>query len=101
LAKEIAEMNKSTAARLAQNEASKKQALREHGSNTRNRLVAATADSECFDDLTWSNGVVEASFAKGGDYEYAMTREEAEEWFNEASEKGGDGLGKYFNEVIR
>ena len=47
-------------------------------------LVADTSGSECFDSLTYKNGVVTASFIgpAAGTWEYSMSLAEAREWFN-------------------
>jgi hypothetical protein len=59
--------------------------------------LTAEQDSTCFDELVYSQsaGGVFASFAKGGDYFYPMSRKEAQEWFDD------DSLGEYFNAEIR
>jgi len=60
-------------------------------------LVADTSGSECFDSLTYKNGVVTASFIgpAAGDWEYDMSLAEAREWFSD------DSLGGYFNDNVR
>ncbi|HUE11650.1 MAG TPA: hypothetical protein VMQ54_11955 [Steroidobacteraceae bacterium] len=60
-------------------------------------LTADTSDSECFDSLTYKNGVVTASFIgpAAGVWEYSMSRAEAAEWFSD------DSLGGYFNDNVR
>lgn len=60
-------------------------------------LVADTSGSSCFDSLTYRNGLVTASFIgpAAGIWTYAMSKEDAREWFNSGS------LGKFFNAVIR
>ncbi len=60
-------------------------------------LVADTSGSECFDSLTYKNGVVKASFIgpAAGVWEYSMSLAEAREWFAD------DSLGGYFNDNVR
>jgi hypothetical protein len=60
-------------------------------------LSADCSDSECFDRLTYRDGVVTASFIgpAAGEWEYDMSLAEAREWFN------SDSLGGYFNDEIR
>jgi len=68
------------------------------GHNNKNRtrpLVADTSDSTCFDDLRYSNGSVFATFTDGSQYDYAMSRSEAKDWFEDSS------LGGFFNAYVR
>ncbi len=59
--------------------------------------LVAEQDSSCFDELVYSQsaGGVYATFAKGGDYFYPMSRRDATEWFDD------DSLGEFFNAFIR
>ena len=57
---------------------------------------SADADgSTCFDDLTFEDGIVTATFTDGSIYDYPMSQSQAREWFSDTS------LGSYFNEEIR
>lgn len=60
-------------------------------------MEADCSGSECFDALTYEDGVVTAEFndRKGTIEEYAMTRAEAKEWFDSPS------LGQWFNSSVR
>jgi hypothetical protein len=60
-------------------------------------LVADTSGSECFDSLTYRNGVVTASFIgpASGEWQYDVDLATAREWFS------SDSLGEYFNDEIR
>jgi hypothetical protein len=60
-------------------------------------LVADTSGSECFDSLTYKNGVVTASFIgpAAGVWQYGMSLADAREWF------ASDSLGGFFNDEIR
>jgi hypothetical protein len=58
--------------------------------------LVATTPSNCFDDLSWEDGVATASFAKDGRvYDYEMSKEEFLEWADD------DSLGGYFNDNVR
>lgn len=62
------------------------------------KTLTATNASDCFDSLTWKNGVATAVFAKGGGqgtYEYDVTLDEFLDWCADPS------LGSYFNLNIR
>jgi hypothetical protein len=62
------------------------------------KTLTATQPSDCFDSLTWKNGVATAVFAKGGGegtYEYDVTLDEFLDWAADSS------LGGYFNLNIR
>jgi len=57
----------------------------------------ADQDSDCFESLSWRNGVATATFWHGGDltYTYPVDLETFLEWAND------DSLGGFFNDVIR
>lgn len=61
------------------------------------KQLVATNASDCFDSLTWKDGVTTAVFAKGGGagtYQYQVTLDEFLEWC-------AGSLGEYFNAEIR
>jgi hypothetical protein len=59
------------------------------------KTLVATNESDCFDSLTWRNGIATATFAKDGSvYEYDVDLDAFIEWC-------GDSLGEYFNAEIR
>ena len=60
-------------------------------------LVADTSGSECFDSLTYKNGVVTASVHRPRRWGLGIRHEfaEAREWFSD------DSLGGYFNDNVR
>jgi hypothetical protein len=67
------------------------------GAAREGKTLVATNESDCFDELTWRNGVATATFAKGGGagtYEYEVTLDEFLEWC-------AGSLGEYFNAEIR
>ena len=61
------------------------------------KTLWADQDSDCFESLSWRNGVATATFWHGGDltYTYPVDLETFLEWAND------DSLGGFFNDVIR
>lgn len=62
------------------------------------KTLTATNASDCFDELSWNNGVVTAVFAKGGGagtYQYEVDLDTFLDWCASGS------LGEYFNAEIR
>jgi len=86
------QQDRARAARVTQPKATP--AKRQSRSKT---LVADTSNSECFDSLTYTDGVVTASFSgpAAGIWEYDVDLATAREWFDD------DSLGGYFNDQIR
>ena len=77
--------------------AKRDQRRRRSGRAEQRRWSPIRRDSECFDSLTYKNGVVTASFIgpAAGVWEYEMSLAEAREWFSD------DSLGGYFNDNVR
>lgn len=62
------------------------------------KTLTATNASDCFDSLSWKNGIVTAVFAKGGGagtYEYEVDLDTFLDWCASGS------LGEFFNAEIR
>lgn len=65
------------------------------GRPSRARIIEAQQPSACFVELTFEDGLATATFAKGGTYDYPMSRREFREWADDES------LGRFFNAFVR
>jgi hypothetical protein len=68
------------------------------GAAREGKTLVATQPSDCFDELTWKNGVATATFTKGGGagtYDYEMSLDDFLEWC------ASESLGEFFNAEIR